>query len=122
MPTLVSCPRSLTFPWTPTTAFSRKSSTVTVGHVDFTSAKRGFDGPWQCLDVDLEAHRQRGRWRDGRNDLVHPQHTGPQLLVPEGVVAEDGLPPAMLPLVIVSVAVSIVPVAVVRATSRFDLR
>ena len=61
------------------------------------------------LDVDLEAHRQRGRRRDRRNDLVHPQHVGPQLLVPEGVVAEDGLPHLDVPLVIVS----IVPFALV---------
>ena len=36
-------------------------------------------------------------------DLVHPQHVGPQLLVTEGVVAEDGLPISMVPLVIVSI-------------------
>ena len=34
---------------------------------------------------------QRGRRINRRNDFVHPQHIGPQLLVAEGVVAEDGL-------------------------------
>ena len=33
MPTLVSCPPSLTVPCTPTTAFSRNNSTVTAGLV-----------------------------------------------------------------------------------------
>ena len=94
MPTLVSCPASLTLPRTPTTAFSRNNSTVTAGlvEVNLTGAQRGDDLPRQSLDVDLEAHRQRGRRGNSRDDLVHPQHIGPQLFVAEGVVAEDGLP------------------------------
>jgi hypothetical protein len=47
---------------------------------------------------------------------MHPQHVGPQLFVSKGVIAEDGLPRS-IPLVIVWVVVSIVPIAVVvRAT------
>ena len=99
MPTLVSCPRSLTFPCTPTTAFSRNNSTVTAGLVRSTcpACSAAMICRRQRLDVDLEAHRQRGRRGDRRNHFVHPQHIGPQLLVAEGVVAEDGLPSPMVP-------------------------
>ena len=69
-----------------------------VGQINLAGPQRGDDCPRQGLDVDLEAHGQRGRRGDRRNDLVHPQHVGPQLLVAEGVVAEDGLPISMFPL------------------------
>ena len=67
-----------------------------VGQVDLPGAKRGDDRRRQGLDVDLEADRQRGRRIDRRDDLVHPQHVGPQLLVAEGVEAEDGLPASIV--------------------------
>ena len=42
----------------------------------------------QRLDIDLQANGQRCCRIDRRNDLVHSQHIGPQLLVAKGVEAE----------------------------------
>ena len=90
-------PARSTLPRTPTTALSRSSSTVTAGSFRSTSPalQRGDDLARQRFDVDLETDGERRRRWNGREDLVHPQHVGPQLLVAERVVAEDALPESM---------------------------
>jgi hypothetical protein len=62
-----------------------------IGEIDLAPAKRDDEPRGQCLDIHLETKSQRVGWGDGGNDLVHPQHVGPELLVAKGVVAEDGL-------------------------------
>ena len=76
---------------------------VTAGSVRSTCPARSaaMSCPRQRLDIDLEADGQRGRRIDRRNDFVHPQHIGPQLLVAEGVVAKNRLPSSVASFVIV---------------------
>ena len=61
------------------------------GEIDLATSKRVDDRPWKRLDVDLQTDGQRRRRVHCRNDLVHPQHIRPQLLVSEGVKPEDVL-------------------------------
>jgi hypothetical protein len=62
-----------------------------VAQVNLTRAERIDDRWWQRLDVNLQAYRQRGcRWHC-RDDFLHSQHIGPQLLVAESVVTKDSL-------------------------------
>ena len=63
-----------------------------VAQIDLPCPQRRDDLRRQRLDVDLESNRERGGRGNRRDDFVHPQHVGPQLLVAEGVVAKDGSP------------------------------
>jgi hypothetical protein len=61
-----------------------------VGEIDLLRHQRLDESVGQRLQVDLEAHLQcERRADDPGNDLVHAQHVGPELLVAEGVIAED---------------------------------
>ena len=62
-----------------------------IGEIDLATSKRVDDRPWKRLDVDLQTNGQRRCRVHCRNDLVHPQHIRPQLLVSEGVKTEDVL-------------------------------
>ena len=50
-----------------------------------------FYGLWQGFDVHLQPDGQGRRRIDFRDDLVHPQRVGPQLLIAKGVEPKDGL-------------------------------
>ena len=63
-----------------------------IRQINLARAKRRDDVRRQRVDIDLEPDRQRGRRIDRRDDLVHAQHVGPELLVAKGVEAEDRLP------------------------------
>jgi hypothetical protein len=63
-----------------------------IGQVDLAGAQGADDRLRKSLEIDLQADRERRGRIDGRNDLVHSQHVGPELLVSEGVEAEDVLP------------------------------
>ena len=90
-PTLVSAPASLTVPLTPTTALARRRSSVTAGLVEIhlPGFERRHRLGRQGLGIDLQADRERGLRIELCDRLVHPERAGPELLVTEGVEAED---------------------------------
>jgi hypothetical protein len=59
------------------------------GRRRIAEVRAGEDARRQCIGIDLEADREGGDRIDLLHDLVHAQAIGPQLLVAEGVVAED---------------------------------
>ncbi len=62
-----------------------------VREIDLPGSQRLDDRQGQRLHIDLQANRQRGDGIDRGDDLVHPQNVRPQLLVAEGIEAEDRL-------------------------------
>src|SRR5204862_2439387 len=57
--------------------------------VDLSGIECSDYGRRQRISIDLDAHAERGGGIERRDNLVHPQHVGPELLVAERVETKD---------------------------------
>ena len=67
-----------------------------IREVDFVGLQCRDNLARQCLDIDFEPDGQRGGRGHFGEDFVHPQYTGPELLVAKCLVAKDRTPETVL--------------------------
>jgi hypothetical protein len=92
MPTRVSWPEPLTVPFTADHGVQAQQldGDRRIREVDLASLQGRDDAVGKRVDVDLQSDCERRLRIDGRDDLVHPKHVRPQLLIPKRVVSKDG--------------------------------